>query len=123
MFADAGRGIHGTGTWYLWYLANLVDGSRGAHLLDKDWVLTEDGTATLGYLAKSAGDGGGHVLPKSTINGDLAAGDFSIVLEQHLSECAAICDLIISHVLAESINLLVCPDDKFPPNDIYLTHK
>jgi len=34
----------------------------------------EDGTATLGYLAKSAGDGGGHILFEITIEGYLATG-------------------------------------------------
>jgi hypothetical protein len=53
----------------------------------------EDGTATLGYLANSAGVGGGHVFVERTIDGYLAAGDFSIVLEQQLSEYAICCAL------------------------------
>ena len=40
----------------------------------KDCVLIEEGTATLGYKANSAGEGGGHDLPKSNIDGYTATG-------------------------------------------------
>jgi hypothetical protein len=58
------RGAHGIGTWYLWYLENRCVGSgRAAHtLFIIPWVLTDDGTATLGYKAISAGVGWGHIL-------------------------------------------------------------
>ena len=49
-------------------------------------VLTEDGTATLGSLANSAGVGGGHVVAEMTIDGYLATGGFCIVVGQQLSE-------------------------------------
>ena len=39
-----------------------------------DLVLTEEGTATFGYKAKSAGEGGGHALLKSNIDGYAATG-------------------------------------------------
>jgi hypothetical protein len=76
IFAEAGRGGHGTGTWYLWYWANRVTGFSGGHLLPLAiaCVLTEEGTATLGYLANSAGEGGGHVFVERTMDGYLATG-------------------------------------------------
>jgi hypothetical protein len=46
----------------------------------------DEATATLGYLANSAGVGGGHVFLERTIEGYLATGGFSIVFEQQLSE-------------------------------------
>jgi hypothetical protein len=57
----------------------------GGHLppFAKDSVLTDDGTATLGYLANSAGVGGGHAFVERTIDGYLAEGELEV--EQHLS--------------------------------------
>jgi hypothetical protein len=39
-----------------------------------DCVLIEEAIATFGYKAKSAGEGGGHVLLKSNIDGYTATG-------------------------------------------------
>lgn len=87
IFAEAGKGGHGTGTWYLWYWANRVTGFNGGQLLPvaRDLVLTEDGTATFGNFANSAGVGGGHVFVERTIDGYLATGCFCMDGEQHLS--------------------------------------
>jgi hypothetical protein len=78
MFAEAGKAGHGTGTWYRWYWANRATGFSGGQLLPfvRDLVLTEDGTATFGYFANSAGVGGSHVLVERTIDGYLAIGCF-----------------------------------------------
>jgi hypothetical protein len=87
MFADCGSGGHGTGTWYLSYLAKRDTGLNGGQLLEfaSACVLVEEGTATLGYLANSAGDGGGHGFAKRTMDGYLATGDCIGKLQQ-LSE-------------------------------------
>jgi hypothetical protein len=45
----------------------------------------EDGTATFGNLANSAGVGGGHGFVERTIDGYLAVGCFCIVVGQQLS--------------------------------------
>jgi hypothetical protein len=48
----------------------------------------EEGTATFGNLANSAGVGGGHGFVERTIDGYLAVGCFCIVVGQQLSVCA-----------------------------------
>ena len=94
IFADCGRGAHGTGTWYLSYLANRVTGFSDKHLplFASAWVLTEEGTATLGYLANSAGVGGGHVFVERTMDGYLATGCSEFTVQQ-FSEYAICCAL------------------------------
>jgi hypothetical protein len=89
MFADCGRGGHGTGTWYLSYWAKRATGLSVGHRLPSACVLTEEATATLGYLANSAGDGGGHGFPKRTMDGYLATGDCIGKLQQ-VSECCVL---------------------------------
>lgn len=54
-------------------------------------VLMDEATATLGYLANSAGVGNVHVFPERTMDGYLAT-DCESVLQQ-LSEYAICCAL------------------------------
>ena len=83
-------------------------------------VLTEDGTATLGYNANCAGVGDGHVFDKRTIDGYLAAGVLTGFEEQHVSVYAIDCNLGIAACIALSFREFVYPDEIFAPSDIYL---
>ena len=84
-------------------------------------VLTEEEVATLGKRANSAGVGGGQVLACKTMDGYLAT-DCCVELPgtQYLSEYAMAEAFVTAHCLALSIRLSVYPDERFPPNDIYL---
>ena len=58
-------------------------------------VLTEDGTATFGNFANSAGVGGEHSLLERTIEGYLAVGDLEV--EQQLFPYERACALGTEH--------------------------
>jgi hypothetical protein len=103
-------------------LENLDEGSRFVILhggFASDSVLTEDGDEAFGYKAISAGVGCGHLFDDKTIDGYAATGCFcpeTIHCVPHVSFVGR--GRGRQHI-APAVSLFVCPDDRFPPSDIF----
>jgi hypothetical protein len=124
-------GGHSTGALNLLYFANRSCGKGNVankgdialelYVVVNACVLTEEEVAILGYLANSAGVEDGQLLACKTMDGYLATGCCVELPEtQQLSEYAMAEALVTAHCVALSIKLSVYPDERFPPNDIYL---
>ena len=85
--------------------------------------MTEQGTATFGYRANSAGVGPGHDLLNTIIDGTcVILGPESEFNEQHVSPLIFLAALYILHRTVFLFKMFAYPDDIFAPIDILLLY-